>query len=61
MPLLLVFTQDILPEIFCGGMKIDEGHCDGLVSTLASRTFANSAPDLLRLYVVIFRPAVKVW
>lgn len=56
MPLILVFTEDVLPEIFCGGMKIDEGHCDGLVST-----FASSAPDLLRLYVVIFRPAVKVW
>jgi len=40
--------------------KIDEAHCRGLVSTSAGGAFASSAPDLLRLYVVIFRRAAKL-
>jgi hypothetical protein len=57
---ILVFAEDIVPEIFCGGLKIDEAHCRGLVSTSADGAFASWAPDLLRLYVVIFRRAAEL-
>lgn len=41
--------------------KIDEARCRGLVSTSADGAFASSAPDLLNLYVVIFRLATKLF